>query len=283
LLLTHVNVSHATSYGLLTYASAYLKHYYPREYLTNLLTNAYERAQKDVIGEILDDCRRYGIKFLPLDVNKSNWEFTLEGDNIRIGMCAIKSFGEKAAAEVLEKRPFTSLDDVLDRVVGKSFNKKIVNVAIFSGLFDEFVDDGDRLALYKAYMEIRGEEPAEEISTGGKEKFGVNGNLTDFEEALLGGQYLSDPANDLKPFGWEGIKEKSLFEVEAYVRNIKKHKDSKGNQMAFLTLATGDGNIECTVFSSSYTEHKKQLKKNSFCVIRARKDGVGSCILQAVA
>lgn len=276
------NSSHATSYAILTYVSAYLKYHYPREYLANLLSNAYDRGMKEIYGEIIDDCRRYGIKFLPLDVNKSQWNFTLENDCIRIGMVAIKSFGDKACAEILNNRPFISFENVLESVVGKSFNKKVVNVGIFSGLFDEFCD-GDRLSLYHRYMEIRDEDHAEEISTGGKEKFSINAALADLEDALLGGQFLSDPANDLETFGWDNIREKSVFEVTAYIKNVKKHKDSRQNQMAFLTLSTGDGTIECTVFSSTYEKFKKLFKKNSLHVFNAKKDGSSSCILQSVS
>ena len=275
------NISHATSYALLCYASAYLKHYYPKEYLTNLLTNAYERGQ-DIIGEALDDCRRYGIKFLPLNVNESSWPFILEEDGIRIGFCAVKSFGDKAAEEVLTKRPFASIEDFLEKIEGKKCNKKVVNVAIFAGIFDEYWN-GNRLELYHHYMNLRNEDPIEDISTGGKEKFNVFAGLADLENALLGGQFLSDPSNSLEPFGWEEVKQNSIFEVNAYIKNVKKHKDSKQNQMAFLTLSTGDGTIDCTVFSSSYEKFKKLLKKNSMCLIKAKKDGPSSCILQAVS
>lgn len=275
------NISHATSYALLCYASAYLKHYYPKEYLTNLLTNAYDRGMKEIYVEILDDCRRYGIKFLPIDVNKSMWEFKLDDGSIRIGMCAVKSFGEKAFSEVNSKRPFVSIEDFLEKIEGKKCNKKVVNVAIFAGMFDEYWG-GSRLELYHHYMNLRDEDPVEDISTGGKEKFSVFSELADLESSLLGGQFLSDPSNDLKSFGWEDIKISSLFEVNAYIKAIKKHKDSKQNQMAFLTLSTGDGTIDCTVFSSSYEKFKKLLKKNSMCLIKAKKDGSSSCILQAV-
>lgn len=276
--ITNVNMAHAVSYGLITYVSAYLKTHYPLEYMKNLLTNAYSRGEKESYAEILDDCRRMGIKFLPPDINKSNWEFTIEDGNIRVGMCAIKGFGEKAAEQVMANRPFFSLEDLLDRVEKKSFNKKVVNIACFSGLLDD-IEGIERMEIYYKYMDIRGEEPEETLTFS--KGFSVNaaGTCFEFEEAILGGAFTADPANELESFGWKEMANKQSFVAEGYVRKTKKIKTKKGDQMAFVTIATGDGAIECTLFPKTYKETlKKIMNKNTFVRISARKDNDG-CIV----
>ena len=275
------NASHATSYAILTYVSAYLKTYYPKEFLVNLLTNAYERKKKEEIKEALEDCRRLGFKFLPLDVNKSQWGFTIEEDMIRIGMCAIKGFGQKAANEIISKRPFKSFQDFIDRIAKGQCSKRSMIPGIFAGLFDCF--DEDRKAIYEAYMEDRKEEPLEEITLQTGEKINVNSDIEEFENTILGGQYLSDLANSLESFNFREIKKNKIFEAEAFIKDIKKIKDRNNKQMAFLTLVTGDGYIDCTVFSQSYAKYKKVIKKNNMCMIKAKKDGDYSCIAREIS
>ena len=272
------NMAHAVSYGLITYVSAYLKTHYPLEYMKNLLTNAYSRGEKDSYAEILNDCRRMGIKFLPPDINKSDWEFTIEDGSIRVGMCAIKGFGEKAAEQVMANRPFLSLEDLLDRIEKKSFNKKVVNIACFSGLLDE-IEGIERMDIYYKYMDIRGEEPEETLTFSKGFSVNVAGSGFEFEEAILGGAFTADPANELESFGWREMANKQSFVAEGYVRKTKKIKTKKGDQMAFITIATGDGAIECTLFPKTYKETlKKIMNKNTFVRISARKDNDG-CIV----
>ena len=272
------NMAHAVSYGLITYVSAYLKVHYPLEYMKNLLTNAYSRGEKESYAEILNDCRRMGIKFLPPDINKSGWEFTIEDGCIRVGMCAIKGFGEKASEQVLANRPFSSLEDMLERVEKRSFNKKVVNVACFSGLLDE-IEGIERLDIYYKYMDNRGEEPEESLTFSKGFTINTTGSVFEFEEAILGGACTVDPANELESFGWHDMRNKQTFTTVGYVRKAKKIKTKKGEQMAFITLATGDGMIECTLFPKTYKETlKKIMGKNKYVQITARKDNDG-CIV----
>lgn len=273
------NKSHAISYALITYVSAYLKVHYPLEFMKNLLTNAYDRGEKDSYDAILADCRRMGIKFLQPDINLSNWEFTIEDGSIRIGMCALKGFGEKGAAQVLLNRPFNSLEDLLDRVEKRAFNKKVMNVAIFAGLFDS-VEAVERREIYEKFMDYREEEPDTDLNFSKGFEINTFGSICDFEEAILGGSFTADPANELESFGWNSIAEKHIFQAKGYVQKVKKIKTKKDQPMAFMTLATGDGTIECTIFPNTYQKIlKKLLKKKQFIEISARKETSDSCIV----
>lgn len=275
------NRSHALTYSILSYVSAYLKTYYPKEFITNLLTNAFNRKKKEEIKEALEDCRRLGFKFLPLDVNKSEWEFTIEDGFIRIGMCAIKGFGQNAAEEVIEKRPFSSFEDFMERIEKGKCSKRSMIPGIFGGLFDCF--DEDREAIYHKYMEIRKEEPSEEIKLQSKEVFKTSDDISVFENIILGGEFISDPANNLESFGFKELKKNQTFTANGYIKHIKKVKDRSNKQMAFLTVATGDGYIDCTVFSNAYNKYKKAIRKNNTIMLKAKKDGDYSCVVQQVS
>lgn len=252
--------------------------------MKNLLTNAYIRGEKATYTAISDDCRRMGIKFLPPDINKSDWEFTIEDDCIRIGLCAVKGLGEKAVEEILTKRPFCSLENLLELVEKRRFNKKVVNIAIFSGLMDSFIFEGEtRYDFYASYMDSRKEEVAEEISFGKGFVINTQADLSDLEEACLGAQFTTDPANDMQSFGWGEIRSKQRFKAEAYIRKVKKIKTKNNKPMAFVEVSTGDGSIECTVFPNVYEKAKKLLKKKQFCVLTAQKETSESCILQDIS
>lgn len=276
------NMAHAISYALITYVSAYLKVHYPLEFAKNLLTSIYQRGDKDLYEETLMDCRRQGIKFLPPDINKSDWMFSVEDGAIRIGMCAIKGFGEKAAAQVIANKPFSSLEDALDRVEKRSFNKKVTNVAIFSGLFDE-IELSERRAIYERYMELRGEEPDDEITIGKGYAIDTLGDVNSWEEAILGAAYTADPANELSSFGWNKITLNKSFTTEGYIYKFKVIKTKKNEPMAFMTVLTGDGLIECTIFPQTYKRiTKATLNKRTHIRISARKNTEESCIISQI-
>ena len=133
--------NHATAYAMLSYSSAVAKVHASQYFMANLLSNTYEKNNAKVEQELREsvrDCSRLGLKFLPLDINKSQWRFTAEGPYIRIGFCAIKGFGEKAAAEILSKRPFTSVEDVIARLERRSCSMSALTPLTFAGAFCPF-------------------------------------------------------------------------------------------------------------------------------------------------
>lgn len=172
------NAAHAVSYALLTYASAYLKVHYPLQFMRNLLTYTYEKSKDDEYMTVLKDCIRQGIDFLPADVNYSDWAFTTEDGKLRVGLCAVKGLGEKAAALISslrkEKGSFHDLSTFIYAVeeekCGRIFNKKVFTAMIFSGLFDTVSAETTRKQLFEEYLEARGkkEEVPEKISLGTK-------------------------------------------------------------------------------------------------------------------
>lgn len=141
------NTAHAVSYALVCYCSAWLKTYYPAVFLKNLLNNQYDKTiNQESLNALLSECKRYNIKFLKLDIIKSDWEFKIENDNkIRIGFCALKGMGESAYNEIKEyikktNQNFTSyefLEDIQSRIV----NKRVIQMLIGSNAISNNMAD----------------------------------------------------------------------------------------------------------------------------------------------
>ena len=265
------NESHAIAYAILCYIGAYLKVYYPREFLAAALSNAYENSESVI--ELVDECRRLGIQFLRPDINKSKWDFTLEEDNkIRVGFCAIKSFGLIAYKEVEEKRPFNSLQDLLNKVVKKNCGKRPLLPAIFSGCFDEFYST--RYDAYLDYCKLNKSDIEDDLYIAGeKERLNIAKSMDiDFEKAFMGTSLIANPVNHFSSINIDKINNNSNFNILGVFDRIKKIKDKNGNQMAFLSIGTGDGTLEAVIFAKQYNEYKSLIKKNLICNFNLKKN-----------
>lgn len=267
------NESHGVAYAILCYITAFLKTYYPREFLAASLTNAYER--KEEVSELIAECRRLGIKFDGLDINSSDWDFTLIRDNeIKIGFSAIKGFGYKAYEELIAHRPFNSMEEMLEKVAKKNLGKRPIIPAIFSGAFDLYYNN--RLEAYEDYCNLSGNDFEEQIKIQGSDAYiKVNATDIEFEETFLGACLISDPVNHFAPIGIDDIPKSKAFNILGLCDKIKKHKDRNGNQMAFLTIKTGDGILEAVVFSNQYTKYKQNIKKGLICLFNLNKSTDG--------
>ena len=132
------NKAHAVSYAFVTYRTAYMKCHYPREYMAALLTSVLDNSTK--VAEYIAECRDMGIKLLPPDVNESDADFTVAGENIRFGLVAIKGIGwgfiEELKAERESGGPFRTLDEFCRRMVPRDLNRRAVESLIKAGAFD---------------------------------------------------------------------------------------------------------------------------------------------------
>jgi len=137
------NKSHAVSYAILAYRTAYLKTHYPKEYFTAIL-NSYignEDKTRETISEIVAN----GIEILPPDINKSDVYFKIEDRGIRFGFLGIKNVGEASVREIINERiangPFSSFQDFAKRTTSFKVNKKVVESLIKAGCFDSLGED----------------------------------------------------------------------------------------------------------------------------------------------
>ena len=133
------NKSHAAAYAVVAYQTAYLKYYYPLEYMAALMTSVMGHIGK--ISEYIFTCRQMGIKVLPPSANDGESNFSVSEGGIRYGLSAIKSvnhaFIQNLCEERRERGKFTSLNDFLTRMADKEINKRVVENLIKAGALDD--------------------------------------------------------------------------------------------------------------------------------------------------
>lgn len=260
------NESHAIGYALLCYHTAYLKYYYPTVYMANVLSNAFKN-NKD-IEEAVAETLRLGIRFEMVHVNKSEFDFTTQEDGfIRIGFCAIKGFGESAYHEIMEKRPFVSLEDCLERIDKNKCKKNNIVPLILSGGFNDFNYETVQEA-YLDFCSLRKEEPAEKIKAG-KDYFSPAESFEVIESYLTSCNMISVPMANLKPFDLNSVSFRRSFKCEAYVKNCAKKKDKTGKPYCIATLYTSNDSFDLFAFGEVYKKYSKLLKKNSIIEVTA--------------
>lgn len=155
------NKSHSACYGVLAYQTAYLKHYYPAEFMAAVLTS--DMNNTDSVVFLVNDCREsFGLTVANPSVNRSKWHFVADTpENIIYGLGAIKGVGEGAVESIVQARnqggEFTDLYDFCRRVDTKKVNKRTLEALVRAGCFDDFASTQrpELLAENKAY-EIRG-------------------------------------------------------------------------------------------------------------------------------
>ncbi len=142
------NKSHAAAYALIAYQTAYLKCHYEKEFMSALLTSVLHSTAK--IMEYSAVCRAKGIKLLPPDINRSDIGFTVDGDNIRFGLLAIKNVGVGLCRMAISERkikPFTSVFDFCTRLFGSDINRRALECLIKAGAFDGCESNRNALLL----------------------------------------------------------------------------------------------------------------------------------------
>ncbi len=137
------NKSHSAAYAMITFRTAYLKYYYPTEFMAAMLT--LERNNTDKVVKYVDELKHMGIGLLPPDVNRSGRVFEATSDEgkevVIFGMGAIKGAGDAAIESILEARgetPFADLSDFVSRIDTQKVNKKVIEALIKSGALDSF-------------------------------------------------------------------------------------------------------------------------------------------------
>jgi DNA polymerase-3 subunit alpha len=131
------NRSHAVAYSYLGYVTAWLKHYYPLEFIYSLLRN--EKKDTTKMTYLLE-ARRLGIKILPPDVNNSEKDTSVEGDALRFGLNDIKGVGFVAAKHLIERRPFTSWVEFNEKIEPRKCNSKVIEALVSVDAFASISD-----------------------------------------------------------------------------------------------------------------------------------------------
>ena len=205
------NKSHAACYAVVAYRTAYLKSYYPAEFMASMLNSFLGNLDK--VPEYIDECKRIGIKILKPDINSSSSKFTVEFDEsqdknnqigqIRFGLGSIKNVGLQPIDNIIKDRTehgkFEGFTDFCERVEGEAVNKKCVESLIKAGTFDEFPETrATLLASFEAIMDL----------TQSYNKKGMNGQVSMFD---LGGE---QEENNLKEIKYQFSEQEEMTENE---------------------------------------------------------------------
>lgn len=310
------NKSHAASYGRITYETAYMKANYPVEYMTAMLTA--ESGDTDKIAAIIHESENMGIKVLPPDINECFGGFTVipktdeQDEAIRFGFYTIKNFGEAIADAIIEERKragkFQSLEDFLNRIRHKNFNKKSLEALIMAGALDRFEERGKLLHNLEALLEYNKGQKTMHADQGSL--FGeTNSHITlkdcepmpneekiAMEKEILG-VYIS--GHPLEPFRERfsksssnigmilsgDIKNEQKAIIGGIIESTKEINTKKGDKMAFITLSDFTGSIEAVVFPKTFEKNRDIIVEDTVVAVQAKvsnRDGEKSVIIEGI-
>ncbi len=312
------NKPHSASYALIAYWTAYIKANYPVEFMTALLSAELQGVagpQREIkMSQAIEECRRMSIEVLPPDINRSEYNFAIEGSSIRFGLSAIKNVGQSAIETILEARQsekFFSFRDFLTRVDLRRVNKKTVESLIKAGAFSRFGNKATLLTHYpslvveiqafKSKVEKGQFDLFEDISSvkakpdnfrlipefSEEELFAMEREVIGF---LIGKNPLSKfkaiiEKKTTKKIGDVTIDDNNKPVILAGLISGKKAlKTRKDNhEMAVIQIFDETGNIEVVVFPKSYAKLKSILMINRIIMLKGKvneRDGRFNVIME---
>ena len=304
------NKSHAAAYAVVSYQTAWLKYYYPVEFMAALMTSVIDNPGK--VSEYIYTCRQLGIEILPPDINKGEGSFSVDNGNIRYGLAAIKSIGRPVIDAIIAERnargEFKNLKDFIERLSGKEVNKRTIESFIKSGAFDSL--GGTRKQFMVIYVKILDQVNQER-------KYSMTGQLSlfdmvdddqkaefdiplppvgeyeketklAFEKEVLGIYLSGHPMEEYEEKWKKNISRTTLdFQLDEETGRTKVHdgareivggiitsktiKYTKNNQtMAFIMLEDLAGSVEVVIFPKVYEKNQQYLNEESKVFVKGR-------------
>ena len=303
------NRSHAAAYAFITYQTAYLKYYYPKEYMAALLTSVMSNTGK--VSEYILSGKEMGIAILPPDVNEGEGNFTAASGGIRYGMSAIKGLGENVTDAIVrdreERGPYKSLTDLIERLAG-SINKKGLEALIKSGALDGLAGTRrEKMAVYEQVLDSISHEKhskmagqlslfdiapkddlsALEVKMPELGEFDVETKLA-FEKEMLGVYLSGHPLESYQDMLKSVCNASSLdfaYDEEEGMVNVAPGKDyilggiasvvniklTRNNQrMAFITLEDLVGSVEVIVFPRDFEKYRELIEEGRKYIISGK-------------
>ena len=303
------NKSHAAAYAVVAYQTAFLKFYYPKEFMAALMTSVMDNTTK--VSEYILACRNMGIPILPPDINEGYSGFSVSGNGIRYGLSAIKSVGRAVVDVIIAEREngglFKSLDDFVSRMSNKEVNKRTLESFIKSGALDtlpgtrkqKLIVSGDLLeskAREKktvmegqlSFFDLAAEEEKDNFqitfpNVGEYDKQ----TLLAFEKETIGIYVSGHPMEEYRELWEKNVTAKtSDFVVDEDGKTVvednsnvviggmitsNKVKTTKTNQlMAFITIEDLVGTVEVLVFPKIYEKNRPSFTEENKVFVRGR-------------
>ena len=304
------NKSHAACYAVVTLQTAWLKYYYPVEFMAALMTSVIDNPKK--LSEYILTSRSMGIELLPPDINEGHSGFAVSDGKIRYALTAIKSIGRPVIDGIVEERrlrgPFTNLKDFITRMADKDLNKRAIENFIKAGALDSL--GGTRKQFMSVYVQIMDHITKDKKSNlagqmslfdiaddSQKEEFDIRmpevGEYTKdmllaFEKEVLGiylsghplesyqqlwQRYITNTTNDFA-LDEETNTVRVEDQADAVVGGLiadKTIKYTRNNQvMAFLNLEDLVGNVEIVVFPRDYEKYSTILNEDAKIFVKGR-------------
>lgn len=304
------NKSHAAAYAVISYQTAYLKYYYPVEFMAALMNSVIDNPSKLPI--YIEQCRKMNIQIVPPDINEGESGFSVSEGKIRYGLSAIKGLGKSVIDAIVVERNtngnFTNLRDFATRLSGKEVNKRTIESFIKAGAFDSL--PGTRKQLMMVYVQILEEVSQEKKNNlsgqmsffdfmGDEQKskfqdtFPNVGEYTkeeflSFEKEVLGIYISGHPLESFQNLIEKNITATSVdFILDDETNVAKVHdgsketiagiinsitiKTTKTNAiMAFITIEDVIGNIEVIVFPREYERYHSIIVEEAKVFVRGR-------------
>ena len=300
------NKSHAACYAVVSYRTAYLKCYYPKEFFAALMTSVLANNTK--VAEYAYTCRQMGIEILPPDINEGEGNFSVASNGIRYGLSALKSIGKPIIDAIIQEREdngaFTGLEDFISRLSGKEVNKRTLESFIKSGAFDCFNANRHQMMLVYADIvdninnerksNIAGqmslfdmfEEKHDKVNVPNVPEYDKE-ELLAYEKEVLGVYVSGHPMDD-----YEALWRKHITNVSSDFINdednppkvtdgqkatiggiitAKTVKNTKtGKMMAFITVEDVFGAVEVLVFPRDYEKYRSQAVEDNKVFVTGR-------------
>ena len=303
------NKSHAAAYAVVSYQTAYLKYYYPVEFMAALMTSVVEMPNK--VAEYISVCRQMGIQILPPDINRGMYGFSVDNGAIRYALSAIKSIGRPVIEGIVREREehgeYTSLKKFVERNIVQ-LNKRVVENLIKAGAMDCL--EGNRRQKMTVYMQIidsinqekkhtmagqmslfdivpeedkkefeirmphAAEYPDDVILTFEKEVLGIylSGHPLERYRSMLE-KMITAKTSDFQPDDETGIPEvyDNQNVIVGGMITDKTIKYTKNNKvMAFLTLEDLVGTVEIVVFPRDYEKCQMFINEEAKLFVQGR-------------
>ena len=304
------NKSHAACYAVVAYQTAWLKYYYPVEFMAALMTSVIDNPSK--VAAYILTCRQMGIKLLPPDINKGESAFSVDGKNIRYGLSAIKSVGRPVIDAIVKERelhgPYKTFRDFVERLSGRELNKRTIESFIKAGALDGLCDS--RKQLMTIYVQILDSVNQEKkyamtgqmslfdfVSEEEKKEYDIpmpnvgeyeKEQLLAFEKEVLGVYISGHPLEKYEAVWRNNISATTLdFAYDDETGSTKvidgtkeiiggliegiTIKHTKNNKtMAFLNIEDLVGTVEVVVFPKDYENYRSVLTQDAKIFIKGR-------------
>lgn len=304
------NKSHAAGYAVIAYQTAWLKYYYPVEYMAANMSSVMDKTSK--IAEYIFSCRKMGIEVLSPDVNEGEGGFSVSEGKIRYGLSAIKGVGRPVIEALVKEReengPFTSMRDFIERLTNKDLNKRAVENFIKSGAFDGLgATRKQSMLIYPMVTDHVSQNKKNALSgqislfdfvpEDQKQEFDIQmpdvgeydlETFLSLEKEVLGVYITGHPLQEYEERWKKNITAVStdfLFDEEEKKTRVedgsqvviggmivgKTIKYTKNNKvMAFLTIEDLVGTVEVIVFPKDYERYQNLMESDAKIFIKGR-------------